>query len=594
MRKAAFAIGLAIAAVAAFSAPGAIPASADGFAESFNSFDDYWEYKRFEAEVRANEDLGDLSTEDGAFGSNAAGAMAAAAAPVVALTSETVALVNYGATVEDQEPTVDGRMRKTVWMGFARSKPARVVLHTFGSRIDTALALYQGDRLTSLRRVAFNDDKPVAGFGRKQSLIQFDAPAAARDYRLQIGSPSGEEDDVFLTGNVFPPGGGLSAFLARYNGHAFFNGAFVCVAPGACSPGVTEPTFILHNSMASPVTVTSSSTLGPGVRAPRPIVLAPGATAAAKFSFTAGFDATTVRTISGRFLFSGRVGGKLATTASHAALIVVKSAFDGVEPVEVKVDAQTRAGPVGELRAFDVDMRNVAGVTVRGCHARGAVYQPLDVLWNRIDPDTGNLVGPANQPFAIAPGKTARVRVAVLPRQASLADPTFDGDVIVDCANAREPNLDQSNHFGVTARARAAAADVLARTVAPVTGVVVTPAGRTAAFRVTARNVGATARLVARPVYVRPFDDAPGALFAATVCETDGEGACLRPAAASAAYVGTKNALKHFKVFVRGPTAPPAFDPSQRRIFLMFEQALGAGRPGDMIVGAESVAVRAR
>jgi hypothetical protein len=233
-------------------------------------------------------------------------------------------------------------------------------------------------------------------------------------------------------------------------------------------------------------------------------------------------------------------------------------------------------------------------VTVRGCHARGAVYQPLDVLWNRIDPDTGNLVGPANQPFAIAPGKTARVRVAVLPRQASLADPTFDGDVIVDCANAREPNLDQSNHFGVTARARAAAADVLARTVAPVTGVVVTPAGRTAAFRVTARNVGATARLVARPVYVRPFDDAPGALFAATVCETDGEGACLRPAAASAAYVGTKNALKHFKVFVRGPTAPPAFDPSQRRIFLMFEQALGAGRPGDMIVGAESVAVRAR
>ena len=45
-------------------------------------------------------------------------------------------------------------MTRTVWAGFRLPQARRVVIHTFGSDMDTVLAVYRGNTLNKLTRVA--------------------------------------------------------------------------------------------------------------------------------------------------------------------------------------------------------------------------------------------------------------------------------------------------------------------------------------------------------------------------------------------------------------------------------------------------------
>src|SRR5262245_42712414 len=49
---------------------------------------------------------------------------------------------NTGATLEAGEPTEGGVLTRSIWAQLTPSRNLRVVIHTFGSEIDTVLAVY--------------------------------------------------------------------------------------------------------------------------------------------------------------------------------------------------------------------------------------------------------------------------------------------------------------------------------------------------------------------------------------------------------------------------------------------------------------------
>ncbi len=81
---------------------------------------------------------------------------------------------NSGFGTEAGESNPQGVMKRTVWRRFAVDEPSRVVIHTYGSEVDTALAVYTGSRLNALTRIAFNDDAPVTGGEATSSLVSSD------------------------------------------------------------------------------------------------------------------------------------------------------------------------------------------------------------------------------------------------------------------------------------------------------------------------------------------------------------------------------------------------------------------------------------
>src|SRR5262249_18787315 len=86
--------------------------------------------------------------------------------------ADTYALDNTGATLEQGEPTEGGILTRSIWSRFSPTQNTRVVIHTFGSEIDTVLAVYTGSAVNALTRVAGNNDFPVPGVSTNGSLVQ--------------------------------------------------------------------------------------------------------------------------------------------------------------------------------------------------------------------------------------------------------------------------------------------------------------------------------------------------------------------------------------------------------------------------------------
>jgi len=511
-----------------------------------------------------------------------------AAGPVIGKTL-TVKLSNFGGVPNEKgEPSIGGIMNKTLWAAIQEPAAGRVVVHTFASEINTALAAYRGTPFASnFIRVALNDDKG-GPFGT-QSLIQFNYAAATR-YLVQIGSKTGDEDDIYLTATFFPPEGGLSAFLATTGSRAF-NRDFVCIAPNSCIPSNENPTFILHNSTNKTMIVEGSSNLGAGIAAPAPLTLAPGQVKQATFTFTNAFNTTTARTVSGYFTFTGKVNGQPVSVARHRALIVVETNSGTPDVLKVSVDAEVRATVLGEDSVFQLDVTNRGTVAARGCHARGFFGEALTVAWRQVNRSTNAFIGAINAPFDIPAGGVKTIRVGVWPQTPYFADPRFNSPIDIDCNNTPKALQDQGNHFSITTLLRPPA-DQLVQAVAPKNGILNVPASGTGSFLVLTKNVGATTRVTARPSYDRPFDDPPNTIFTAKVCESDAQGVCLGAQADRISFSAVKNQVKYFKVVVRPPSGKPVFDPAQRRIFLLFEQNQSSGSTIQAIVGSESVAVK--
>ena len=217
---------------------------------------------------------------------------------------------------EPGEPNEGGKMKKTLWAKLRLPAKSRVVMHTFGSDFDTVLAVYTGSAVNHLTKVASNDDRLVPGVSGIHSLVQFNANANV-EYSIQIGSKTGAEGDVYLNAFVFPPRGGISAYLVSVAGNPFQGRDYACCG---------DPRFIVHNSTDGPTTVTPTHGLGDGIVPPAPFSLARGGLKTATFTFTSGFDRTTPRTRASTFTFTARKGPDTVSIARVRGLIAITGA----------------------------------------------------------------------------------------------------------------------------------------------------------------------------------------------------------------------------------------------------------------------------
>lgn len=523
------------------------------------------------------------------------------AAPTVPV-SAIFKIDNVGYTLEPGEPTESGKMTKTAWAQFKTGALARrVVIHTFGSSIDTVLAAYRGTDFPNFVRVAGNDNTTAPGISTTHSLIQFDA-SPGTEYRVQIGGRNNAEGDISLNGFSFPPTGGLSAFLENANGSGFNSRDYICPL-GAGEPfsfgQCPAMTFILHNSTSRALTVTTTTTLGVGMTLPAPIVLNPGAVKTATVAFGPTFNTTTARTVAGKVIFTGRVGATIVSSVEHRALVYSKGAAVGPNVVRAKLESpEIRTGFLNEGAQYRITLTNTGAFTAIGCHFRSnfsnLISSYFKTVWQRIDPVTSANIGFANAPASILAGgsQTFLVSTASQSPYRTDTDPNFAGPVEIDCANTARVPFDLANRFDITARGTFEPAEI-APTVSPVTKLILVPTGGSQFFRVAAVNTGPAATLTATPRYVRPQgENDPAKLFGVAVCRTATlTGACLAPEAASTSYSAGKGATNFFRVRVTAPTVNPGFDPGKRRVFLNFEQdALDS--VGKVVVGAPSVAVR--
>src|SRR5262249_6471725 len=254
-------------------------------------------------------------------------------------------LNNTGFTLEPGEPTEGGVLTRSAWARFTPLQDMRVVLHTFGSEVDTVLAVYTGSAVNALTRVVGNNDIPAPGLSSHGSLVQFDATAGV-PYSIQVGSIGGQQGVISLNVLQAPVGGGLSAFLALVEGSPVNNKDYVCETTTCFAP-----TFLVHNSGNQPVDLVSSTTFGALFNAPAPTVLAPGAAMLLTFSANANTSFTT-QTLTGQFVFSGRVGGAETSRTEYPGLVLVRGTSSSTS-IQAAVLPGTRAGrPNQVLTAF--------------------------------------------------------------------------------------------------------------------------------------------------------------------------------------------------------------------------------------------------
>ncbi len=519
---------------------------------------------------------------------------AATAEDAAAVPSSTFYLLNNaGYTMQPGEPTEGGRMTRSGWGGIRLPQAQRIVLHTYGSDIDTVLAAYQGSALGNIVRVAGNDNKPLAGLSTTASLVQFDV-AANTDYLVQMGGRNSAEGDIQLNAFSFPPGGGLSVFLAQLDGFNHNGRDYVCLLGNGGTSQCPSPRFILHNSTGQVLTVTANATLGAGVTKPAPLVLNPGAVKSAEFLFTPAFDTTTQRTVSGKFTFTARNGAVTVSRAEHRALVVMKNFDPKPDALRLAITPGIRTGYVNEAVRFRATLTNTGATEATGCHFRSQLGTFVKTEWRRIDPVTGAPLGGQNQPTAIPAlaSRTFTVWAASQRPNRTDPDPRFPGAVMADCANTAALASNVANRFDIAAVGTFEPAEI-EPAVTPATDVLAVGAGATGSFRVTAVNRGPADTLTVTPRYVRPFgEDAANLLFTVKVCRTaTPAGACLAALAASTTYTAARNVPNHFRVVVTGPSSDPGFDPTLRRVFLNFEQ-VARQSVGTIVVGAPSIAVK--
>lgn len=508
----------------------------------------------------------------------------AAAAPLMGMTA-TYQSDNFGASLEPGEPTYGGRMHKTIWQSFKLPKNARVVINTFGTGFDTVLAVYTGTSVSKLKLITANDNYAITGtpytspgFAARQSLVQFNATANVR-YYVQIGSRTGSEGDIFTNVSYQPPGGGLSATLVAQGGfsNAFQGRNYECGFFGFTSNPCTNPTYLVHNSTSQELDVTPGATLGAGIVAPAKFKLGAGKARAVTFAIANSFDKTTIRTISGRFTFTGHVGTTVVANETARALIVIGPNAEGPDVLRASVtSAHVRAAGINEETSYIAVLTNTGATTAVGCHARRIGSEPLLSNWQRIDPSTGKAIGGLGAYFNLAAKTTATLRVYVASQTWRVADTRgHSASVQFDCANTRPASTGLTDGFDFTALSLYRPADVTLTRIAPKVRVVTVKKNGLAVLRLSAINTTPDEKFRVTAVYERPFgEDDPNKQYQLTFCRTATDnGACLAPASAnSVEVVGKKGVRLYFKVFVRPPKTDPGYDPRKRAIFLSIRQ----------------------
>lgn len=500
---------------------------------------------------------------------------------------------NTGATLQAGEPTEGGVLTRSVWAQFTPTQNLRVVIHTFGSEINTVLVVYTGSAVNALTRVVGNNDFPAPGLGTTGSLVQFDAVAGVT-YSIQMGSVGGQQGEISLNVFQFPAGGGLSAFLALVGGSAFNNKDYVCETTTCFAPS-----FLVHNSSDQPVEVVASTTFGTLFNAPGPVTLSPGAVALLTLPANANTSLTT-QTLSGRFVFSGRVGGVEVSRAEYPGLILARGNSTTTTIVAATLPV-SRAGWLNQVLTAFGTVINTGAQDAIGCVVTAQSFSLFKVTFQETDPLTNTPIGSPNQPVNIPAGKAKSFVFAIQSPAVELGDPTFSGPLVFRCANAFGASQNLANSFTVTAVASFSPADMISIGATPTQdGILNVPPSTGGAFGVATVNIATANTVTAKAVYVRPFNESdPAKQFLVFICETNpSTGACLASPASSVQFQAAPNVPHTFAVFVQRPAVDPGFDPAQRRVFVLFEQFSPPGffgsNPIALDVGATSVAVRAQ
>jgi hypothetical protein len=507
--------------------------------------------------------------------------------------ADTYALDNTGATLEQGEPTEGGILTRSIWSRFSPTQNTRVVIHTFGSEIDTVLAVYTGSAVNALTRVVGNNNFPVPGLSANGSLVQFDA-IAGTTYSIQVGSVGGQQGPISLNVFQFPPTGGLAAFLALVGGSAVNNKDYVCETT-TCF----EPAFVLYNGGDQSVEVVSSTTFGALFSPPAPVVLAPGAVTLLTFPANANTNLTT-RTLSGQFAFSGRVGGVETIRSEYRGLILAHGTAPSAS-IQAATLPALRAGWLNQVLSAFGTVINTSTNDAIGCIVRTQGFSRSNTSFQETDPATNTAIGTPNQPVDIPAGRSKSFVFAIRSQGVELGDPTFDGPVVFQCANAFFAPTNLANTFQVTAVASFSPADMISIGATPTNdGIIDVPPTSGGAFGVATVNIATSGPVTAKAVYVRPVNESdPAKQFTVFICETNpATGACLAAPAASVQFQAAPNVPHTFAVFVQRPSVDPGFDPGQRRAFVIFEQLsppnFFGSNPIPIVVGSTSVAVRAK
>lgn len=527
--------------------------------------------------------------------------------------TETFYMTNIGGYMLPGEPNPDDLMTKTQWGGATVRRAGRVVVHTFGSKnfdtggeLNTVVAAYRGTSFANLALLKFNgddvvnDNYVVSGFSTTQSLIQFDV-AANTSYRIQIGGRNGAEGDIYASVFFFPPGGGLSAFLATYGGPSFEGRDYICELGGEFSGYFCNAAkFIIHNSTNKTLTVTPTTSLGGAFVNPVAFALAPGAVKTAEFTYNGAFNRTTLRTIAGAFTFIGRVGSTVVSRADVRGLISVKSQTGpGPNVLRASVQQQVRTGLISEGIPFDVKLTNTGAQAATGCHARSETYARLQTVWQEYDPGSiGTMrretIGDPNVPVTIPAGGFKWLRVWVASQTPREGDPAFSGEIVIDCANTAQLAFNASNRFDLTTVGSFELTEVKVLPVSPTNGVLNVPASGEAKFRLSVTNSGPAAQMRVNGYYDGPFDDPANSQFVVTgICEANAAGGCIGARDGVLFYNAPQKVTKYFNVFVRAPTVNPGYDPTKRRVFLRIKQDAPANVSSDyVLVGTRGIAVK--
>lgn len=360
-------------------------------------------------------------------------------------------------TTELGEPLFNG-MTRTSWRLYEPTRNERVVFNTYGSNrygveLDTVLAAYRIDTTTGatgfglLKRVAASDNKKIPGHFSGASLLQFDAVKGQR-YLIQAGSKN-QGGDLLLTAFSFPQAGGLTIQpLSLYAAGGSYG--YTChLTVNYDFSGCEDTSYIVHNSTAKTLRVTAASSFGAGFTAPAPFTLAPGAVAVKTFKYNSAFDKRAVKTLSGRFTFTGKEGATVIARARMPAMVAVHG-LPAEEPrLQLTAKAQVLAGATGDLFTFPVTVKNTGTVPATGCYVAPSFgATTLQATWAAYDPATGATTGPSYQPFDLKAGESKHILVAMRSFTSRLADPlNYEKPVEIGCASASANLLKPTGAF---------------------------------------------------------------------------------------------------------------------------------------------------
>jgi hypothetical protein len=488
---------------------------------------------------------------------------------------------------EAGEPNPQGKMKRTFWRRLTVTTPSRIVLHTYGSEIDTALAVYSGKVFSSLKRIAFSDDTSIVGGDATSSLVTFDAVPGTL-YNIQVGSKTGAVGDVRLDAFILPAAGGITAFLFDGIPAGTFPGAdWVCGLGSGGLSSCPSPVFLLHNATDKTVTIRATSPLGTGSIPPPSFTLKSGETVLKSFTFSGSFDTATLRSLSGFFEFTAKSAGKIVGTARVPALLTVFGFDTSGVNLKLHTVPLIESSTIGGFGAFPVEIVNEGTSKAVGCQFSQLFDTSFNVTWYRYNPATQALLPQLNPIFDIKPGEPLYFVVGLVSDVARLGDD--NNTVRVQCTNAEKfaAQIPDAYSFNM---ANLASFESRLMPLPDLKGDVLKVPGTGKVYNLEFTNDGAAVNLKLSANVVAPTGDTSNSRFTAFVCQSDAtDSQCLKSTASTVAVAAPAKKRFTVKVAVKRSSVDPGFDPELRRLVVTLKENLSFF--GSTVSGQHSVAL---